>query len=327
MLRFQSGLRPNAKKGKNWAILRQPVRIDGFKLETGRGNASRPASLKRGRVVIGQMTGAALRALLVALLIAMPSMLVSGVGIDGSQFVMLLALLAAGLVLMEYTSAYPSLIAFRHAPPYNRLRFGMIFTAVLILTLYCRGNSDPGTLTQIMTSIGMILGNMSDFPYSPVRLVVLMLPIGTDEVLVASVRMAAGVCYTLSVVMILIFAALVRVYGWPARHGAFNVWINLPMFDATSCADVVARLKGHARVNLMLGFLLPFLIPALVYGASVSIDFGVLSVPQTLIWTMCIWAFLPASLMMRGIAMVRIATMIEDKRRRTYAAAEGLLPI
>jgi hypothetical protein len=28
--------------------------------------------------------------------------------------------------------------------------------------------------------------------------------------------------------------------------------------------------------------------------------------------------------MMRGIAMARIASMIEDKRRRTYAAAEGL---
>ena len=277
--------------------------------------------------MIGQMTGAALRALLVALLIAMPSMLISGVGIDGSQFVMLLALLAAGLVMMEYNSAYPSLIAFRHAPPYNRLRFAVVFLAVLILTLVYRGNSDPGTLTQIMTSIGVILGNMTDFPYSPVRLAVLMLPIETDDALVDAVRMAAGVCYTLSIVMILIFTALVRFYGWPARHGAFNVWINLPMFDATSGGDVVARLKGHARINLILGFLLPFLIPATVYATSGSIDIGALSVPQTLIWTMCLWAFLPASLMMRGIAMARIANMIEDKRRRTYAAAEGLLPI
>jgi hypothetical protein len=281
----------------------------------------------KGQRVIGEMTGAALRALLVALLIAMPSMLISGVGIDGSQFVMLLALLAAGLVMMEYTSAYPSLIAFRHAPPYNRLRFGVIFLAVLILTLVYRGTSDPGHLTQIMTSIGVILGNMSDFPYSPVRLAVLMLPIGTDDALVASVRMAAGVCYSLSVAMVLVFMALVRLCAWPGRHGAFNVWINLPMFDATSGADVVARLKAHGRINLILGFLLPFLIPAAVYAASGSIDFGALSVPQTLIWTMCIWAFLPASLMMRGIAMMRIATMIEDKRRRTYAAAEGLLPI
>jgi len=200
------------------------------------------------------MTGATLRALLVALLIAMPSMLISGVGIDGTQFVMLLALLAAGLVLMEYNSAYPSLIAFRHAPPYNRLRFAMIFLAVLILTLVYRGNSDPGTMTQIMTSIGVILGNMTDFPYSPVRLAVLMLPIETPDPLVVAVRMAAGVCYTLSVLMILIFAALVRFHGWPSRHGAFNVWINLPMFDATSGELLGAHRVGAEVTELIQGY-------------------------------------------------------------------------
>jgi len=277
--------------------------------------------------VIGQLTGAALRAMLVALLIAMPSLLISGVGIDGSQFVMLLALLSAGLVMVEYNSAYPSLITFRHAPPYNRLRFGMVFVAVMILTLVFRGYRDPGTTTQIMSSIGVILGNTTDFPFSPVRLAVLMLPAETSDSLVDAVRMAAGVCYSLSVLMVLAFIALVQLYGWPSRNGAFNVWINLPMFDATSGGDVVSRLKRHARINLVLGFLLPFLIPAMVSAASETLDIGALATPQILIWMMCLWAFFPASLMMRGIAMVRIASMIENKRRRTYAAAEGLQAI
>ena len=277
--------------------------------------------------MIGQLTGAALRAMLVALLIAMPSLLISGVGIDGSQFVMLLALLSAGLVMVEYNSAYPSLITFRHAPPYNRLRFGMVFVAVMILTLVFRGYRDPGTTTQIMSSIGVILGNTTDFPFLPVRLAVLMLPAETSDSLVDAVRMAAGVCYSLSVLMVLAFIALVQLYGWPSRNGAFNVWINLPMFDATSGGDVVSRLKGHARINLVLGFLLPFLIPAMVSAASETLDIGALATPQILIWMMCLWAFFPASLMMRGIAMVRIASMIENKRRRTYAAAEGLQAI
>ncbi len=273
------------------------------------------------------MTGATLRALLVALLVAMPSMLIGRMGIDGSQFVMLIALLAGGLVLMEYNSAYPSLIAFRHAPPYNRLRFVMIFLAVMTLCLMFRDESHPGTLTKIMGSLAVILGNVADFPYSPVRLAVLMLPIETPDAIVASVRVAAGVCYVMSVLMIGIFAVLVRVYGWPARNGAFNVWINLPMFDATSGGDVVNRLRGHARVNLILGFLLPFLVPAIVSLIADAINLSALASPQTLIWTMCLWAFLPASLMMRGIAMARVASMIETKRRRTYAAAEGLQPI
>jgi hypothetical protein len=277
--------------------------------------------------LIGQLTGATLRALLVALLVALPSMLIGGTGIDGSQFVMLIALLAGGLVLMEYNSAYPSLIAFRHAPPYNRLRFVMIFLAVMTLCLMFRSASQPGTLTNIMGSLAMILGNVADFPYSPVRLAVLMLPIETPDTIVASVRVAAAVCYVMSLLMIGIFAVLVRVYGWPARNGAFNVWINLPMFDATSGGDVVNRLRGHARINLILGFLLPFLVPAVVSLIAGAINLSALASPQTLIWTMCLWAFLPASLMMRGIAMARVASMIETKRRRTYAAAEGLQPI
>jgi hypothetical protein len=50
--------------------------------------------------------------------------------------------------------------------------------------------------------------------------------------------------------------------------------------------------------------------------------------PQTLIWTVAAWAFLPASLFMRGIAMGRIAGMIKEKRRKTTAAEQGdLLPV
>jgi hypothetical protein len=277
--------------------------------------------------VIGQLTGASLRAIAMAVLIAMPSLLISGTGIDETQFVMLLALLAAVLVMVEYNSAYPSLIAFRHAPPYNRLRFGAIFLSVFILTLVHRGQANPGTLTEIMTSIAVILGNLTDFPYSPVRLTVLMLSADTPDALVTAVRLAAGVSYTLSIILILVFVVLVRLFDWPARNGAFNVWINLPMFDATSGGDVIARLKNHARINMILGFLLPFIIPAIVLIASERIEVGALATPQTLIWMMCIWAFIPASLMMRGIAMARIAAMIEHKRRRTYAAVQGLQAI
>lgn len=45
--------------------------------------------------------------------------------------------------------------------------------------------------------------------------------------------------------------------------------------------------------------------------------------PQTLIWTISAWAFLPASMIMRGVAMGRVAEMIEEKRRRAYAQTEA----
>jgi len=44
--------------------------------------------------------------------------------------------------------------------------------------------------------------------------------------------------------------------------------------------------------------------------------------PQTLIWTMSAWAFLPASMIMRGIATLRIANLIVEKRR-AYSTTES----
>ncbi len=40
---------------------------------------------------------------------------------------------------------------------------------------------------------------------------------------------------------------------------------------------------------------------------------------QTMIWTITAWAFLPASLFMRGIAMQRVADMIKEQRARHVA--------
>jgi hypothetical protein len=33
---------------------------------------------------------------------------------------------------------------------------------------------------------------------------------------------------------------------------------------------------------------------------------------------MSVWAFLPTSMIMRGIALHRVADLVEEKRRRTY---------
>ena len=53
--------------------------------------------------------------------------------------------------------------------------------------------------------------------------------------------------------------------------------------------------------------------------ASTTFEPVTLDSPLTLIWTIAAWAFLPASLFMRGIAMGRIAQMIRDKRREREA--------
>lgn len=278
--------------------------------------------------MIARTSGAFARGFLVAVLIALPALVLPNVQADSSQIVLLTAMLAGFLTFAEYNSKSPSIVEFRDAAPFNRLRFTALFVTVLVLSLIIKGQALPSGLTNALTSIGLIIGNAIDFPFSPVRLVVLMLSNDVSEQTVSNVRTAAGLSYLVSLCAMTCFLVMVRVLGWPSRKGAFNVWINLPMFDPTAGGDVVTRLRRDARFNIAVGFLLPFFIPAVVKAASDLISPITLENPQTLIWTMSAWAFLPASMIMRGIAMGKIADMIQEKRRRTYAQehADGLQP-
>lgn len=258
-----------------------------------------------------------------AFLIALPALLMPGVAADSSQITVLVALLAGFLTFVEYNSNFPSIVEFRDAPPFNRLRFVSLLFTVFALTLILKGNSEPTVLTGAITSMGMIVGNVIDFPFSPVRLAVLTLPANADPVLVNLLRTAAGIAYATSILAVFALIVLVRAFNWPARNGAFNVWVNLPLFDPTAGGDVLERLQRDARVNMAGGFLLPFIIPAVVKALSSLLDPVSLDHPQTIIWAVSVWAFLPASMIMRGVAMARVADMIQEKRRRAYATQKA----
>ncbi len=262
-----------------------------------------------------------------ALLIATPSLMLPSVNADASQIVLLLSLFAAALVFIEYFATYPSIIEFRYAPPFNRLRYVAVFLTVFMLSSIARAGTDPNALNGLIRSIGTLLGGLLDFPYSPVRLVMITLPTEMNLHDFSFVRIAAGMAYAFSLISLGVFYFLVRGLDWPARNGAFNVWVNLPLFDPTAGGDVLPRLYRDGRLNIVLGFLLPFLFPAFFKAISDVANPLNLADPQTLIWTVAIWAFFPAGLVMRGLAMVRIASMIDENRKRAYAVAQGLQPV
>jgi len=275
------------------------------------------------RAVISQIVSALVRAVLVALLVATPALLLPTVAPDTAQIVVVIAILASLLTFMEYYGRYPSIVEFRFAAPFNRLKYVALALCVITLSLIMRGKTDPSTMTLLLTQIGDGLGRAIDFPYSPVRLVVLMLPHDASVELIMDVRTAAGLTYMISMSMMLVFLTYVRLFNWPMRKGAFNVWVNLPLFDPTRGGDVVERLRRDAGLNIVLGALLPFLIPTAIKAASDVVDPISVANPQTLIWTMTAWAFLPASMLIRGIALSRVADLIEQKRRRVYAASKA----
>lgn len=301
-------MRQSAEDGRNQAGTMERHRIA-------------PDRIEGRKTMLSRLTGAILRALLVVLLIATPSIFLPGTSADTGQTVALVALVAAIFTIVEYQSSYPSLVEFRDAPPFNRLRFGALFITVFALSLILLGETAPTTATQLASAAGTSIGELIDFPYSPVRLIVLMLPDGAAVELTDRVRTAAGLSYLVSILSLGLFVALLRLRGWPTRHHNFNVWVNLPTFDPTAGGDVVARLQRDSQVNLILGFLLPFIIPAFVKLASDYVDPISLSNAHTLIWTMTAWAFLPASLLMRGIALSRVASMISEQRERASLAS------
>ena len=275
---------------------------------------------------LSRATAAGVRAFLVMILIVMPSVILPGIGTDTKQVVALVALFGGALVFMEYHAVYPSLIEFRDGAPYNRIRFLMMLTIVVFLSAIVADREASTTVTRLFHAIGLIIGSSLDFPYSPVRLASYMLADGATAMQIAEVKVAAATAYLVSLFSLALFVIVLKLAGWPSTKSAFNVWVNLPTFEPTAGGDVVDRLVRDSYANLTVGFLLPFVIPAIVAVLTTGIPSETLTSPQTLIWTMALWAYLPAALIMRAVAMARIADMIRIKRAAKLAVLGAIEP-
>ncbi|MGR3760932.1 hypothetical protein ACUXV3_12500 [Roseobacteraceae bacterium NS-SX3] len=272
--------------------------------------------------MFARITGAALRGILVALLIAMPSLLLPSYATETPEIVVFMALLGGGLTFAEYFSSFPSFVEFREAPPLNRMRFLLALAVLSLLSLLTRHGLEPTALTALVHGVGHKLGSWLDFPYSPVRLMLLMLPPEVPLETAALVRAAAAIAYLAAAAAIAGFVLVIRLYNWPVGQGAFNVWVNLPLFDPTTGGDVVGRLRRDGRLNVIAGVLLPFAVPAAVQMAAGETVAALAGAPQALIWLVAAWACVPAMAVLRGLAMLRVAGLIARQRRAAYAEAD-----
>lgn len=196
----------------------------------------------------------------------------------------------------------------------------------MLLSLVSRHATDPTALTALITSVGSVVGSAIDFPMSPVRLAVLMLPETSTAAAYDTVRASIGICLLVFLSSLALFAVDLHRGSWP-RRGTFNVWINLPTFDPTRGGDVVTRLDRDGRINIGLGIALPVFLPILI-GTNSNLFAGAsLDDPQTIIWAIAIWGALPFSLVMRGLAMQKIAAMVSVSRRQSTVAQAGLVPL
>ncbi|SFG89022.1 hypothetical protein SAMN04488020_104307 [Palleronia marisminoris] len=269
--------------------------------------------------MIARLTGAASRGLLVAFLVAAPSLILPTVPTETAQVVAFVAIACMILTTIEYGSSSPCLFEFRDAGPFNRIRYGAGLLTVVLVSLVARHDIAPTGLTAFITSIGHVAGGLLDFPYSPLRIA---LPAVERPETFHAARSSLGVAILVFGGFFAVFAAELHRGRWPSS-GMFNVWVNLPTFDPTRGGDVVARLDRDGKFNVVLGCILPLLFP-LILGT----EGGALGAqPQAMVWTVAFWIGLPFSLFMRGLAMQKIASMIEIRRSDSTAPRAGLVAL
>ncbi len=258
--------------------------------------------------------GATVRAGMVMAMVVLPAAVLLEVSADTQQMVTFAALLLGAITFAEYNATFPSLIEFRDAAPLNRLRFAMLVTTLAALSLVSPATILPAQMHEIAAQIATFVGAAMDFPFSPARLIMQLVGDRVDGARLEILRNAAGLAYVISLSWLALFAIVVKVGGWPSARKPLNLWVNLPMFDPTAGRDVVLRLGRDGRVNILLGFVLPFIVPVVVRLMFGHADVLETAPHHSLIWIIALWAFLPTSLILRGIALLRIAELIQQTR-------------
>ena len=273
--------------------------------------------------MLTRILGAAVRAVCVAFMLAAPSLLMASAGDGNREIISLMALAVGAFVFIEYASVAPSLLEFREAPPFNRARFLALSVTLVLLSVVMGAGESNSPLQDLLFAVGFVIGDALDFAYSPVRLLVLSLGEGASLAELVLLRTAAGLSMFISLIALGCVLMVLRLSDWPSGRGTFNVWVNLPTFAGSNGRDIVERLQWDGRINIGLGVLLPFIVPVLIRVADAHVLPAMTLTPHSIVWIVAGWSFLPLALVMRGVALTRIANMIADRRRRASIEGKG----
>ena len=267
---------------------------------------------------VSNLLGATARALLVMMLIATPGLMLPP-DPETVQMTVLVCLAGGALVFAEYLAVYPGFIAFRDTAPFNRLRFMAIFTTLFGLCAIAQHLSGEATSLGVMLSaVGGATNALFDLPLSPTTLMADALAphVGPDVA-----RAMSGWAALWAMASLMIFVGVVHVVGWPGDDADLNIWINLPLFNAATEDEMVERLRHGAAVNFLLGSMLPFLLPYLVFAVAPSLWFTKSGSEQLVVWLVTLWAMLPVIAGMRGLAFMRIADGISRRQQAAHGTA------
>lgn len=266
--------------------------------------------------MISRFLGALIRAFLVLAVVAAPAFLLPDVTQAAQEISLIIGAIAGAFTLFEYASSHPGLVDFRFAPPYNRIRFITFAAQVIGLVFLCRAVSGADAFSPDILALADQAVALTNIGFSPIRVAVEMIGAEESEAFKTLLFRATSVSFLMAFASFLFFAVLLWLFRWPVGRDNFNLWVNLPTFEPSSGRDVERRLFRDGTANVLLGVGLPFLIPVIASRSGGWFDPSVLQNYQPLIWGCALWAFLPASLIIRGAALLKVGWLVKRARGR-----------
>jgi len=262
--------------------------------------------------VIYRLTGATVRAVIVAILVMLPSFLLSETSHSSLEFTRILATIAAVIVIYEYGFPTPSVIEFRFAAPYNRVRF-MLMLGLILSPTYLIANMLNGQITNSIISTTASNGfALMDFAYSPVAIVADTLA-GSDPVLRNIIGQAIALNVIICLSFTLAFCASVFANLWRFGGENFNMWLNMPTYKSYDTSSLQNRLINSSFSSLLVACLIPFFGPTIATVVLAWFSQGDILSPVMITWVIALWTYLPAMYLMRAIALAKVAMNRDEK--------------
>lgn len=262
--------------------------------------------------MVVHLLGGMVRAALVVFVIAAPAFLLPDVAVGTQEIILIVAAIAAAFTIFEYASTHPGLIDFRFAPPYNRMRFVSFVLVVLAVSFVARASAGLDSFSSDVLDLADAAVAIAMFPGSPAEVAVDALAGEAEPEFRLLIARVASVTFLSTFALLTAFGALLWILRWPVARRDFNLWLNLPTFTPGNVRDVERRLFRDARVNIVAGFALIYLAPLLLSWAG--FDAGMLRNPQVLVWAAAIWGLASGSMVIRGMAMLKIGWLVRRTR-------------
>lgn len=262
--------------------------------------------------MIYQTIGAAVRALIVAIIIVIPSALVSAGASQAQMFTFTFAILASAVVFVEYVVEVPAVLEFRFASPYNRLRILLVACLAVVLSQGLVNQSLTGTTGILSISATIIENFMAKWP-SPSILLSDAFNFSQTQLQALVMRLAAF-ALSMALFFALVFGVYIWLGAWPLSKHGFNLWPNMPSFAARAGQKASTKIVQIAILSLTLAFTLPYIIPYFVFYGGDTLGINYDDNYLMIYWVLLLWASIPAMALFRAISLMKLAFLAENIR-------------